>query len=151
MEQQIARMQKHLAEVPDMFRDRGEEETARRPAPGKWSAKEILGHLCDSAINNLARFVRAQTEQPYALIPYQQDEWVKAQAYQARPADEIVQLWSSLNRSVVAVMSAMPPAACEHACILADGTTVSLRWLMEDYVAHMEHHLGQLSRQLGQG
>ncbi|MGN7471123.1 hypothetical protein [Brevibacillus sp. SAFN-007a] len=59
-------------------------------------------------------------------------------------------VWSSLNRSVVAVMSAMPPAAYAHACVWADGTTVSLRWLMEDYVAHMEHHLGQLSRQLGQ-
>ena len=37
-----------------------ESETAVRPAPDKWSKKEILGHLLDSAVNNHHRFVRAQ-------------------------------------------------------------------------------------------
>jgi len=28
-----------------------------RPAPGRWSPKEIIGHLIDSAVNNQARYV----------------------------------------------------------------------------------------------
>ncbi|MGM0712028.1 DinB family protein [Brevibacillus parabrevis] len=148
MEQQIARLEKHLLAVAQTFQQIGEEKAASRPAPGKWSAKEILGHLCDSAINNLPRFVRAQTEQPYVLIPYQQDEWVKAQAYQQRTVDEIVQLYSSMNRAIITVISVMPASAYDHSCTAADGTTVSLQWLVQDYVEHMEHHLDQLQRQI---
>ncbi|GEB30775.1 MULTISPECIES: DinB family protein [Brevibacillus] len=148
MEQQIARLEKHLLAVSQTFQQIGEEKAASRPAPGKWSAKEILGHLCDSAINNLPRFVRAQTEQPYVLIPYQQDEWVKAQAYQQRTVEEIVQLYSSMNRAIITVISVMPASAYDHSCTTADGTAVSLQWLVQDYVEHMEHHLDQLQRQI---
>lgn len=143
----IARLNRHIDEVPQAFRALSAEAAATRPAPGKWSPKEILGHLCDSAVNNLGRFVRAQTEQPYSLIGYQQDEWVKALAYQDRSAEEIVSLWSGLNRSIVTVMSTMPTTAYAHDCILSDGNTVALEWLMTDYVEHMEHHLGQLFSQ----
>ncbi|TGU75400.1 DUF664 domain-containing protein, partial [Mesorhizobium sp. M00.F.Ca.ET.186.01.1.1] len=102
------------------------------------------------AITNLPRFVRAQTEQPYVLIPYQQDEWVKAQAqaYQQRTVDEIVQLYSSMNRAIITVISVMPASAYDHSCTTADGTTVSLQWLVQDYVEHMEHHLDQLQKQI---
>src|SRR4030095_2595683 len=37
-----------------------ETEVSLKPAPGKWSKKEILGHLIDSATNNHQRFVRTQ-------------------------------------------------------------------------------------------
>lgn len=147
MKQVIARLSRHIDEVPQSFRALSAEAAATRPAPGKWSSKEILGHLCDSAVNNLGRFVRAQTEQPYSLIGYQQDEWVKALAYQDRSAEEIVSLWSGLNRSIVTVMSTMPTTAYAHDCILPDGNKVTLEWLMTDYVEHMEHHLDQLFSQ----
>lgn len=45
-----------------------EDIAAQKPAPGKWSKKEILGHLIDSAANNHQRFVRLQL-QPELTLP----------------------------------------------------------------------------------
>ncbi|QRG69079.1 DinB family protein [Brevibacillus choshinensis] len=144
MENTIARLQKHLHEVPQAFRAIPDERVTKKPAPQKWSPLEILGHLCDSATNNLGRFVRAQQEVPYRIVPYQQNEWVRLQGYQERPAEEIVQLWTGLNQSVLRVMRTMPPSCRQHACETPDGASVTLEWLMTDYVDHLEHHLRQI-------
>lgn len=144
MENTIARLQKHLQEVPQAFRAIPADQTTKSPAPEKWSPQEILGHLCDSAINNLGRFIRAQTEQPFHIVPYKQNEWVSLQAYQKRPAVEILHLWIGLNQSVLHVMQAMPPDKGKHLCEMPDGTIFTLEWLMTDYVDHLEHHLRQM-------
>ncbi len=44
-------------------------------SPTKWSKKELIGHLIDSAQNNIRRFIVAQYEENPAII-YKQDEWV---------------------------------------------------------------------------
>lgn len=144
MEQVIARLNSHVQDAPHAFRVLSEEEVSRKPGLEKWSPKEILGHLCDSAVNNLGRFVRAQTEQPYRLIGYEQNQWVKTLAYQTRPVEEILQLWVGLNLSIISVMTSMPKDFYQNACELTDGSVVTLQWLMTDYVDHMEHHLGQI-------
>ncbi len=59
-----------------------ETKSARRPAPGKWSPKEIIGHLIDSASNNHQRFVRAQFQDHLIFPGYNQEAWVEAQDYQ---------------------------------------------------------------------
>src|SRR3982074_1793298 len=51
---------------------------------GKWSAKEVIGHLIDSAVNNLGRIVRLQLEAGQSLPGYQQMEWVRLQHYAER-------------------------------------------------------------------
>lgn len=140
----ISKLQHHVMEVPKRFQSLSEEHASKRPAPAKWSKKEILGHLCDSAVNNVGRFVKAQYEQPYKVIGYQQDQWVNRQDYQNRPAAEIVQLWVCLNQSIIRVLSAMPGEKYGHLCELPDGSAVTLQWLANDYLEHMEHHLRQL-------
>ncbi|MFJ7886947.1 hypothetical protein ACIQYL_02530 [Lysinibacillus xylanilyticus] len=72
-----------INKMPEEFRQMSEIEISQRPAPQKWSKKEILGHLCDSAINNLERFIKIQYEkEPLVLTPYDQVHWVKIQDYQ---------------------------------------------------------------------
>ena len=53
------------------------ESRAEQPrAPGKWSPKQVIGHLIDSAANNHQRFVRAQQDASYTGPGYTQDHWV---------------------------------------------------------------------------
>src|SRR5687767_8382348 len=73
-------------------------EAARPRAPGKWSAKQTIGHLIDSAANNHQRFVRAQQTPALQLPGYEQDHWVTCQRYDDRPWDELVSLWHGYNR-----------------------------------------------------
>ncbi|MGE7686034.1 hypothetical protein [Peribacillus simplex] len=54
--------------IPEEFNRMTVKELNHRPMPHKWSKKEILGHLCDSALNNMNRFIKIQyEEQPYVI------------------------------------------------------------------------------------
>lgn len=66
-----------------------EEESERTRGSGKWSKKEILGHLIDSAANNHQRFVRAQLTPSLAFPGYEQERWVAIQQYQETAWSEL--------------------------------------------------------------
>lgn len=116
-----------------------------KPAPGKWSKKEILGHLVDSAQNNLQRFVRGQYEDVPKII-YHQDDWVKLQRYEDYDREELLQLWVSINKHLARTLSVMDESNYEKQCDTGKpGTDLhSLKWLAEDYLSHMKHHLNQI-------
>jgi hypothetical protein len=118
-----------------VMRDRG---------PGKWVRKEILGHLIDSAANNIQRFVRAALDGRLTLQDYDQDGWVALQRYRQRPWREVVDLWHQLNRHVAHAMESVPADRLATPCEVGDDAPVTLGWLMEDYVRHLRHHLSQI-------
>ena len=131
------------------------EVVTRRPAPGKWSPAEIIGHLIDSASNNHQRFVRAPDQNDLVFEGYAQDEWVARQQYQSAPWEELVMLWQLYNRQLARVMSATPHNVRERVHVrhnlhrvafrtVAEGSPATLDYFMHDYVDHLEHHLGQV-------
>lgn len=139
------RLRGWVRELPPLLADRSEEELRARPGPDKWSQLEIVGHLCDSALHNLMRFVRIQFEpRPTALMPYAQDDWVRGQNYQAASYDHVLTLWLSLNTRIADIWAGLPEGAGEWLFIRPDGGTVTLDRWTEDYVSHMEHHLRAL-------
>ena len=88
--------------LPKAYNSMSEIEISNRPLPNKWSKKEILGHLCDSAINNINRFIKIQyEEQPFVIQSYNQNQWVIFQNYQERPLDEILNLFLALNKQII--------------------------------------------------
>src|SRR5438874_10923969 len=86
----------------------GDEASARRPSPGKWSPREIIGHLIDSASNNHQRFVRAQFQDDLVFSGYEQDRWVSVQQYRDAPWDELIALWRNFNLHIARIMDAVP-------------------------------------------
>ena len=118
-----------------------EEKTAFKPSKNKWSKKEIIGHLVDSAQNNIRRFVVGQyEEQPN--IRYAQDHWVIAAGYQERDLSEVIQLFILLNKHLVRVLKNLPPGM-ESRKVMT-GALHSIQWLAEDYNKHVLHHLHQV-------
>ena len=116
-----------------------------RPSPHKWSKKEIIGHLCDSAMINLQRLVRCTYEENFKLI-YEQDQWVQAQHYHEMEVDDVLQLWKVLNLQMIHVLNNYPPdrlqAKCDNSKMEVSLHTVE--WLAQDYLDHMQHHLNQI-------
>jgi hypothetical protein len=112
-----------------------------KPSPSRWSKREIIGHLVDSAQNNIRRFVLAQYEETPVII-YNQDQWAALANYQHRPDREIIDLWQLLNRQIVAILDHMPPSAWSRTCQTSEIHTIE--WLATDYIKHLRHHLHQV-------
>ena len=119
-------------------------DLSRRSAAGRWSKKEILGHLIDSAANNHQRFVRAQLAPSLEFPNYQQEGWVSSQSYQSEPWPDLVNLWLLLNRHLVHVVRVMPPESLSRPCSIGGKPPVPLSEVMEGYLQHLEHHLTQI-------
>ena len=129
---------------------------SRARAPGKWSPKEIIGHLIDSAANNHGRFVRAQAMDDLLFDGYDQDAWVRVQRYNERRWIDLIQLWHAYNGHLADVMERADPDAltrprARHSLdriafqALDPSTPATLAFMMRDYVAHLKHHLNQLA------
>jgi hypothetical protein len=132
-----------VARVEPVLSAMNEADVTPRPAPGKWSKKEILGHLIDSAANNHQRFVRLQLADSIALPGYEQDNWVRVNQYQRSSWADVLALWAAYNRHLAAVIERFDEKALGHVWHGPDGD-VTLEFLAEDYVEHLRHHLKQI-------
>ena len=106
--------------------------------------KQIIGHLIDSASNNHQRIVRMQETSDLGTFRYAQDHWVKVQQYQVEPWIDLVELWFAYNLHLAHIIRNVDPAAMEHVCDVGYPKPVTLRYLLDDYVDHLEHHLKQI-------
>src|SRR5678816_1955399 len=80
----FTRLKNILATVPERLISIPNEDAGIKPSANKWSRKEIMGHLIDSASNNHQRFVRLQIEDHVKLPKYRQNEWVTVQHWQEK-------------------------------------------------------------------
>lgn len=122
----------------------GEAAAGFAPTGMKWTRKQILGHLIDSAGNNHQRFVRAQYQTEMSFPRYVQDEWVAAQGCGERSWVDLVELWSAFNRHLVHVARRIPESAYGNVCRVASDEPSTLADHVIDYVGHLEHHRAQI-------
>lgn len=128
-----------------VFRQWDDGDVSAVPGVGKWSRKQILGHLIDSAANNHQRVVRAQFTGSL-VFGYDQVAWVEANAYRHRAWSELVELWVALNRHFAAAVEGVPPGKLDTPCAASEEEPKPLEWWIRDYVRHLKHHLEQIER-----
>jgi DinB superfamily len=136
-EETVNRQEKRLLELP-------ESDVGQKPAGGKWSGKEILGHLVDSACNNHQRFIRAQLSSEMKFPAYDGPGWVRVQDYQNEPWPSLVRFWSSYNRHLLHVISNISSDRLKGHCFVGEDMPVTLEFLIREYVKHVNHHLKQI-------
>lgn len=133
----------------------GEENSSRKPSANKWSSKEILGHLVDSSINNIARFINGQFRDDFVFSGYDQNKWVTAQNYQNEKWELIIDLWKLNNMQVIHIIETIPNNLLTRTVYkhnfdliaweeVPKEEPVSLEYLVRDYFNHMKHHLNQI-------
>lgn len=130
------------------LRELADQQVSRKPAPDRWCVKEILGHLVDSAVNNHHRFVRAQEVGSLEFPKYFQDSWVSRQGYSDSDWPPLVELWRLYNRHLAHVVRRVPAAKLVVVCRIGPYEPVTLGYLIEDYLVHLQHHLRQIEERL---
>lgn len=142
----IEKLESLIQSMNEALRQFSESELSYKSDPSKWSKKEILGHLIDSAVNNLKRFTEIQFEsKPYKIIAYKQDELVMANHYQDSDSSELIDLWVALNSRILFIMKQQSNESLDSEIEFYTGERSDLRFLMTDYVTHMEHHMNQIN------
>jgi len=132
-----------------------ESQSQRSHGGEQWSAKQVLGHLIDSAANNHQRFVRAQFTNDLVFPGYDQEQWNQAQHYQAEPWPALVSLWPAYNLHLAHIIAHIPEATLTqkrhpHTLDKIAWQTVpvdeptTLEYLIRDYIGHLQEHLAQL-------
>ncbi len=129
--------------IPDKLNRITLVEFTHKPNPDKWSKIEILGHLIDSAANNHQRFVRLQFEHE-PVIYYEQNEWVKNNYYTQYDPAELIALWKQYNIFLANLIAKIPENKMHSVCLLRNGESAQLSFIIADYVNHMEYHLEQI-------
>lgn len=124
-------------------------------AAGKWSRKQTLGHLIDSASNNHGRFVRAALSDELVAPGYAQEAWVELQRYDGASWTSLITLWREFNLHIAHVMESIPEEArmrsrTKHNLdeiswkAVPKSQPATLDYFMDDYVGHLENHLRQI-------
>lgn len=130
--------------IPDKIRLISDEEFSYKLSVVKWSKKEILGHLIDSAANNHQKFIRVQFEDSPSIW-YDQNKWVETNNYAGFASAELISFWAAYNTHIAAIIKRIPLQNMNKTCTMRDGNKVTLEFLIIDYVSHLEHHLRQIT------
>jgi hypothetical protein len=141
MERTISQLEQIVLTYTPLLNNLEEQEVMYKSSPEKWSKKELIGHLIDSAQNNIRRMVVAQYEEKPHII-YAQDTWVQAAGYQNYPLFELIKIWELLNKHMIRVLKNIP--ASMHEREVSTGSLHSIQWLAADYNKHLFHHLHQV-------
>ena len=130
--------------LPDILAGFSEAESEQRPSPERWTKKEVVGHLIDSASNNHQRFVRGQIASGQDFPGYEQEQWVRIQGYQSAQWADLIALWRAYNTHLLHVIESMTEEGQRATCRVGGGAEVTLEGLFVDYVDHLEHHLRKM-------
>jgi DinB superfamily len=121
-----------------------EDDSATPVLPGGWSRRQLLGRLIDSASNNHQRFVRAALADSLDFPGYDTPGSVAVQHVESAGWGMLVDLWASYNRYLANVIRRLPATKLAVPCRIGSREPVTLGFLVEDYVRHLVHHLGQI-------
>lgn len=142
LQSSIFRLEYLIQTIPDLLLEIDERAFSLQPAPNKWSKKQIIGHLIDSATNNHHRFVRGQFEDE-PEIRYDQDKWNACGFYQDMDGQQLIAFWTVYNKQLLEIVKRIPESHLSRKVHVGDNLH-TLEFLIIDYVRHMEHHLKQV-------
>lgn len=111
-----------------------------RYEPGKWSIKELLGHLIDSERIFTYRALRFARNDHAPLSGFDQDPYVAEANFDQRPWSELVAEFEHLRRSTILFFRGLKPES-ETRFGVANNASITVRALGYAIAGHELHHM----------
>ena len=108
-------------------------------AKDKWTLKEMVGHLIDSASNNHQRFIRLQIEERVDLPGYDSEEWNSKTKVGAFDYKSLISLWKLYNDYLIHIIEVMDLKCLKNVWISSSGEK-ELQYIIKDYFSHIMWH-----------
>jgi len=122
----------------------GPERATKAPAPGKWSAREILAHLADGEIVFAFRLRQTLAEEHHVIQPFDQDRW--ARHYQSSTAEAALAVFSSVRRWNLELIRSVVPEALAKKVAHPERGEMTFQTIVETMAGHDLNHLRQIER-----
>jgi hypothetical protein len=121
----------------------GEEEDFA-PAPGKWTARQIIAHLADAELVAAHRFRQVIAEDNPVLVAFDQDAWTANLDYARRKPKQSLETFRRIRAENYELLKALPEPAFDRAGNHTERGSMTLGALLEGYAGHAESHARQL-------
>jgi hypothetical protein len=123
-------------------------QALHRYAPGKWSVKDMIGHLADAERIFAYRMLRIGRGDPAPMPGFEENDYVRAAGSDARALADLLSDWAAARDSTIAIVKGMPEEAWERRGT-ANDATLSARATVYIILGHVEHHLAVLADRYG--
>lgn len=139
-----------LDEVEQLFENLDDQGALFRYAPGKWSVKEIVGHLTDAERIFAYRLMRIARADATPLPGFEQNTYVPAGRFDERPLSTLLWEFRAVRVSTLALLEGLPASGWSQKGV-ASGNAISARALAYIILGHVTHHVGVLRARYGLG
>jgi hypothetical protein len=143
-----AGLAEQLDEVEQLYSGLDEGAALARYAPGKWSIKEVIGHLSDTERIFGYRLLRVSRGDATPLPGFDENAYMPAGEFDKRPVDMLLQEFRAVRLSSLALCSGIPAGAWSRVG-QASGHLVSARALAYIILGHASHHVRVLRDRYG--
>jgi hypothetical protein len=114
-----------------------------RPAPGKWSAREIVHHLADSEMTSAIRLrLLVATDHP-TIAGYDQDEFAR-RLYYDRPIEASIEAFRAARRTTADILDRLTEAQWSRQGTHSEHGRYTIENWLEIYAAHAHNHADQI-------
>lgn len=129
-----------ISEVKEVFGQLGEEKSKLAYAPGKWSGKEVLGHMIDTDRIFAYRALCIARSEKGPLPGFDQDQYLEAANFNELPLEQLVRDFELSRLSIDSMVRSIDPKLYTQIGN-ANGNPVSLRAILTMIPGHAHHHL----------
>jgi hypothetical protein len=137
------------AEVSAALEGATDADLDRRPAPGKWTAREIVHHLADSEMTSAIRLRRLIAEDNPVIVGYDQEEFARRLKY-SRPIAASLDAFKAARETTAQILDLLSETEWQRAGTHSESGPYSVATWLEIYAAHARGHAQQIRHARGQ-
>jgi len=114
-------------------------------APGKWTLKEVVGHLADTERVFGFRALHISRGDQSPLPSFDQDAWLPQGRFHVLPFAQVLEQWVTARRANLAALEGTPSAAAERSGVVS-GHPATVRALYHILPGHVTYHVALIKR-----